>query len=243
MRLECALRSGTPPTGGLVTATTRTDSEAHMRRLTRRRVQGWIAAALMVLLGTETATLAQDRMPPIASEQLNEAQQRAVEDLEAARGYGPRGPWVPLLRSPEVLSRARAMGDYLRFKAVLPPRLSEFLILLTAREWTQQYEWQAHSQIGIDAGLTTETVAAIAAGRRPDVMADDEAALYALWSELIRHKSVSEATYATVVEEFGEQGVIDAVGIIGYYTMLAMVMNTAQTALPPNVEPPLPAFP
>jgi 4-carboxymuconolactone decarboxylase len=135
------------------------------------------------------------------------------------------------------------MGDYLRFKSVIPPRLSEFLILLTAREWTQQYEWQAHARIAIDAGLPAETVAAIAAGRRPKVMADDEATLYAFWSELTHHKSVSDATYAAVVEEFGEPGVIDAVGIIGYYTMLAMVMNTAQTALPPNVEPALPALP
>jgi len=197
----------------------------------------------MVLLGLAMPVSAQDRMPPIAREAMNGAQRDAVAALEAVRGYGPRGPWIPLLRSPEVLNRARAMGDYLRFGSALPPRLSEFLILLTAREWTQQYEWQAHYQIAIDAGLAIETAAAIAAGRRPQQMSAEESVLYDLWSELTRLKGVSDATYAAAVASFGEQGVIDAVAIIGYYTLQAMVMNAARTPLPPNVEPPLAPFP
>jgi 4-carboxymuconolactone decarboxylase len=202
-----------------------------------------ITALSIATLGVAANAWAQDRMPPLAPEQMNEAQRAAVAELEAVRSNGLRGPWIPLLRSPEVLSRARAMGDYLRFRSALAPRQSEFLILLTACDWTQQYEWQAHHQIALDAGLNAETAAAIAAGRRPDAMTEDETALYALWSELTRYKSVSDDTYARAVARFGEQGVIDAVGIVGYYTLLAMVMNTARTPLPADAAPALRQFP
>ena len=98
-------------------------------------------------LATPMTLNAQDRMPPIPAEKLTDAQKAAVAEFTKARGAQLSGPFVPLLRSPEVLSRARAMGDYLRFKSVLPPRLSEFVILLTAREWTQNYEWDAHAAL------------------------------------------------------------------------------------------------
>jgi 4-carboxymuconolactone decarboxylase len=153
------------------------------------------------------------------------------------------GPFVPLLRSPEVLSRARAMGDYLRYKSSLPPRLSEFVILMTARQWTQNYEWSAHEPLARQAGLSPEVIKAIAEGRRPERMADDEDTLYTLWDELHRNQSVSDATYARAVATFGEAGVIDTLGIIGYYTMLAMVMNTTRTPLAAGATPALTPFP
>ncbi|HEY5622891.1 MAG TPA: carboxymuconolactone decarboxylase family protein, partial [Gammaproteobacteria bacterium] len=137
------------------------------------------------------------------------------------------------------LSRARAMGDYLRYESVLPPRLSEFVILLVAREWTQHYEWHAHRDIAVEAGLNPEIVAALAAGEMPRDLAEDEAVLYAFCTELQREKQVSDATYARALALFGEQGVIDAVGIMGYYTLLAMVMNTARTPVPGNPDPEL----
>ena len=141
------------------------------------------------------------------------------------------------------MSRARAMGDYLRFKSSLPPRLSEFVILLTARRWTQQYEWNAHQPLAIQGGLKKATVDAVAAGRRPERMADDEEAVYALWDEVQRTQGASDATYSRAVEKVGEQGVIDVLGITGYYTMLAMVMNTARTPLPDGVKPGLSPLP
>jgi len=192
-----------------------------------------------VLLTIGGLAQAQDRMPPLAPQELTPAQQAAVAELEAVRGYAPRGPWIPLLRSPEVLARARAMGDYLRYNSLLPPRLSEFVILMTAREWTQHYEWHAHRAIALDAGVRPDTVEAIAEGRRPPALVEDEAVLYALFNELNREKEVSDETYARAVAQFGEQGVIDTVGIIGYYTFLAMVMNTARTPLPGGAEPTL----
>ena len=186
---------------------------------------------------------AQDRLPPIPAEKMTAAQRAAVVEFKAARGVDISGPFIPLLRSPEVMNRARAMGDYLRYKSSLPPRLSEFVILLTARRWTQQYEWNAHLAPALQGGLRPDIVAAVAEGRRPDRLADDEEAVYALWDELQMRQSVSDATYARAVAKLGEQGVIDALGITGYYTMLAMVLNTARTPLPEGVTPPLAPFP
>jgi 4-carboxymuconolactone decarboxylase len=184
-----------------------------------------------------------DRMPPIPADTLTDAQKNAIEEFKAARSADISGPFVPLLRSPEVMSRARAMGDYLRFKSSLPPRLSELVILLTARRWTQQYEWNAHQPLALQGGLRGEIVKAIADGRRPDALAEDEDAVYTLWDEVQRNQSVSDATYARAVGKVGEQGVIDVLGITGYYTMLAMVMNTTRTPLPDGVKPALAPFP
>jgi 4-carboxymuconolactone decarboxylase len=186
---------------------------------------------------------AQDRMPPIPAEKMTAAQRAAVADFKAARSVDISGPFIPLLRSPDVMNRARAMGDYLRYKSALPPRLSEFVILLTARRWTQQYEWNAHQPLALQGGLSADIVKAVADGRRPDRMADDEEAVYTIWDELQKNQSVSDATYARAIAKLGEQGVIDALGITGYYTMLAMVMNTTRTPLPPGVAAPLAAFP
>ena len=187
--------------------------------------------------------MAQDRMPPIPADKLTEAQKRAVDEFKAARGADVSGPFVPMLRSPEVMSRARAMGDYLRFKSTLPPRLSEFVILLTARRWTQQYEWNAHQPLALQAGVSSEVVDAIAQGTRPERMTEEQDILYSLCDELQRNQSVSDATYARAVAKFGEAGVIDALGITGYYTMLAMVLNTARTPLPAGATPALAPFP
>ena len=186
---------------------------------------------------------AQDRMPPIPAEKMTVAQRAAVAEFKAARSVDISGPFIPLLRSPEVMSRARAMGDYLRYKSALPPRLSEFVILLTARRWTQQYEWNAHQALALQGGLSADIVKAVAEGRRPDRMADDEEAVYTMWDELQKNQQVSDATYARAIAKLGEQGVIDALGITGYYTMLAMVMNTTRTPLPPGVTPPLAPLP
>jgi len=200
-----------------------------------------LAAGLGIALASPL--LAQDRMPPIPPDQLTDAQKSAVRDFVAARKTELSGPFWPLLRSPEVMNRARAMGDYLRFTSVLPPRLSEFAIIITARQWTQNYEWDVHAPLAQQGGLKPSIIAAIADGRRPDGMAADEDTLYTLCDELHRTQSVSDATYARAVSAFGEQGVIDILGISGYYTMLAMVLNTARTPVPAGHTPALHAFP
>src|SRR5471030_665356 len=202
-----------------------------------------VVFGVVAACGVACRVTAQDRMPPIPADRMTEAQRAAVAEFKAARSVDISGPFVPLLRSPEVMSRARAMGDYLRYKSSLPPRLSEFVILMTARRWTQQYEWNAHQPLALQGGLRADIVKAVAAGRRPDAMGEDEDAVYTLWDELQRNQSASDATYARAVGKVGEQGVIDVLGITWYYTMLAMVMNTTRTPLPPGVTPPLGPLP
>lgn len=183
---------------------------------------------------------AQDRLPPIPAAALTARQQQAVADFRASRKAELTGPFIPLLRSPEVMTRTRALGDYLRYQTRLEPRLSEFVILMAARSWSQQYEWAVHYPIAIKAGVTPEVALAIAERRRPAGMTPDEATLYDFCDELMRTQAVGDAAYARMVAAFGEQGVVDTVGIVGYYTMLAMILNTARTPAPANGAPPLP---
>ena len=186
----------------------------------------------------------QDRMPPIPEAEMTEAQAAAVADFKRTRNTPHvRGPFVPLLRSPELLRRAQRVGEYLRFHSGLPPRLSEMAILVTARHWCQQYEWTIHSALALEAGLAAGVIDAIAEGRRPVEMADDEAALHDFCLELLRHQCVSDTTYARALALFDERGVIDTVGILGYYSLLAMVMNTARTPLREGMVPALRQFP
>jgi len=184
-----------------------------------------------------------ERLPPIADAELTGEQQEAAEAFKEGRGYAVHGPFAVMLRSPEVMLRAKAMGDYLRFRNVLPRRVSEMVILITAREWTQQFEWSYHYGFALEAGLSKEVADAVADGRRPDKMAEDEAAAYDFCLELHRTKRVSDATYARALKAFGEQGVIDLVGVNGYYSFLAMMMNVARTPPPPGDVAPLKRFP
>ena len=188
---------------------------------------------------------ANDRMPPIVAEKMTAEQKAAADEFTAGRGYGVSGPFAVMLRSPEVMLRAKAMGDYLRFRNVLPKRVSEMVILLTAREWTQQYEWAYHYPIALEAGLAKPTAEAIAEGRRPEGMQADELAAYDFSSELHRRRSVSDATYARALKLFGEQGIVDLIGISGYYSFLAMMMNVARSKVDDDVAkvPPLKKLP
>ena len=180
-----------------------------------------------------------DRMPPLPAESLTGAQRDAAAELVKGPRGAVFGPFVPLLRSPDLLTPLQKTGEYLRYKSALPPRLSELAILLVARRWRQQVEWHIHAPIAEQAGLARMHIDAIAEGRRPEGLQDDEATLYDFLTELQQNHAVSDTTYGRAVEHFGERGVVDLCGLCGYYTTLAMVMNAAQTALPDGVSPPL----
>jgi len=183
-------------------------------------------------------------MPYIPKDRWTEAQKKAVAGLmESKRAPSDvTGPFIVEMRSPEFMDRAQRVGEFLRYGTTLAPRLSEMVILLTSRGWTQQYEWSAHAPLALKGGLKQEVITAIAEGRRPAAMADDEAAAYDLCDELDRVKSVSDATYGRALKIFGEQGVVEIIGLKGYYTMLAMLMNMNRTQVPGG-KPPLAAFP
>jgi 4-carboxymuconolactone decarboxylase len=206
------------------------------------KVRTLLLCVLLTLSFAATAA-AQDRMPEIPADKMTPEQKKAAEDFAAGRGTPVFGPFVPLIRSPEVMLRAKAMGDYLRFKSVLPPKLNEFVILITARQWTQNYEWAVHGPIALKAGLNPEIMKAVADGRRPTGMSEDEEIVYEFSTELHRNRSVSDATYQRAVAKFGEQGVMDMLGVNGYYTFLAMVLNTARTPLPKGASPALAPWP
>lgn len=181
-----------------------------------------------------------ERLGPLAQQQLSTEQRAAAQAVID----GPRGalvgPFVPLLRSPELMDCAQRMGEYLRYRSAIGRRLSELAILVTAREWNQQVEWAIHAPIALGVGLAPDVIDAIAHRRRPAGMAPDEQAVHDFCIELHREKQVSDATYANALALFGEQGVIDLTGINGYYTLLAMVMNAAQTSVPETTATALP---
>ena len=208
-----------------------------------KTIKGKVAGTFVFGLIFGAFASAQDRMPPLPADKLTPAQKKTVDEYKKARGGEPGGPWAVLTRSPELMSRTLMLSDYLRFNSTLPPRLSEFVILMTAREWGQNYEWNAHQPLAIKGGLNPEVAKAIAEGRRPGQMAEDEAGLYDLIQELLHNRTVSDSTYARAVSKFGEQAVVEAVSISGYYTMVAMLLNTARTPLAPGVVAQLPDFP
>jgi 4-carboxymuconolactone decarboxylase len=185
----------------------------------------------------------EDRLPPIPADKMTKAQKQAVEELAA----GPRGeligPFIPSLRSPEFMTRLQRLGEYLRYENSLGPRLTEIVILLTAREWTQQFEWHVHAPIAFQNGVRPGHITAIAEGRRPAGLAEDEEIVYDFFMELQRNRCVSDTTYERTVRRFGERAIIDLTGTIGYYSTLAMIMNVARTPLPEGGAPALVPLP
>jgi 4-carboxymuconolactone decarboxylase len=179
---------------------------------------------------------AEDRLPTIPPAQYTAEQKQAAAEFEAARKVAVFGPFEPLMHSPAVMSQARAMGDYLRYKSAIGNTLSELAILVTAREWTQDYEWSVHAPIALKAGIRPEIIEAIAEGRRPAGMSPDEEAVYDYALEMLRNKQVSNATFDRAKSRFGARGVVDMTGILGYYSFLAMQLNAAQYPLPQGAK-------
>jgi 4-carboxymuconolactone decarboxylase len=177
-------------------------------------------------------THAGDRLPIIPPEQYTTEQKQAAADFEAARKVPVFGPFEPLMHSPKLMSQARAMGDYLRYKSAIGNTLSELAILLTAREWAQSYEWSVHYPIALKAGIRQEIADAIGNGRRPTAMSTDEEIVYDYASELLNTMQISDATFERAKTRFGTKGVVDMTGIVGYYTFLAMQLNAAQYQMP-----------
>ncbi|MDO9709791.1 carboxymuconolactone decarboxylase family protein [Paracraurococcus lichenis] len=179
------------------------------------------------------------RLPPIPDHALTPEQRRVVEGITSGPRGGLRGPFPAMLRSPEVAERFQKLGEYLRFNSSIPAALNELAILVTAREWSAQYEWYAHHLLAMKAGLPASIAEAIAEGRKPDGMDADQEAVWQFCTEMHRKKHVSDETYAAVRDRFGERGVIDLIAVSGYYVAVAMTLNVAQVPLPPGVPVPL----
>jgi len=200
--------------------------------------------ALATLIALPQLSRAEDitRFVPLKADELSPAQKAWAEAIAApprnAKFTNP--PYRAYIRNPDLAPRLSALSEYLRWNTSLPPRLSELAILITARQWTAQYEWFAHYPLALKGGLDPKVAADIAAGKRPDNMRDDEAALYDLAIALYRDRKVSDPVYKAALEKFGERGIMDIIGIIGYYDITSMTLITMQAGAPNGSVAPLP---
>ena len=179
------------------------------------------------------------RFPPLAPEAMTPAQRAAADAIRSGPRGGLRGPFQAWLRSPELANRLQRVGEFVRFSSSVPARLNELAILITARAWDAQFEWWAHHRLALEAGLDPQIAADIAEGRRPASMRPDETVVYDFCTELRTTRRVSDATLAAAQGLLGEQGVIELIGVSGYYDVVSMTLNVAEVALPDGVEPPL----
>jgi 4-carboxymuconolactone decarboxylase len=185
----------------------------------------------------------QDRFPPLSAEAMTPEQRRVAEAIVAGPRGNLTGPFPAMLRSPELADRLQKVGEYVRFRTSIPHRLNELAILVTARAWSAAFEWWAHYQIAMKAGLAPAIAEAIRVGRRPEGMSEEERVVYDFCTELVHRRTVSDATFAAARARFGEQGIIDLIGASGYYATVAMTLNVARVPVPPDTDvPPLPAL-
>jgi 4-carboxymuconolactone decarboxylase len=204
------------------------------------------ALALAALIALPRTGHAEEitRFAPLKAEELTPPQ-KAWADMIAqpprnAKFVNP--PYRAYIRNPDLAPRLTALSEYLRWNTSLPPRLSELAILITARQWTAQYEWFAHYPLALKGGLDPKVAGDIAQGRRPANMKDDEAALYDLAMALYVDKKVSDPVYKAALDKFGERGIMDIIGIIGYYDITSMTLITMQAGAPNDSVPPLPVL-
>jgi len=180
-----------------------------------------------------------NRFKPLTYDEMTPAQKTMVEHLIAGPRGGVNGPFNVLLRSPEIGDLGQEFGGAARFKSSLPQRLYELAILVTARHWTAQYEWQAHHRSALQAGLSPAICDAIAQGRRPASMQKDEQALYDFVSELLNTKQVSDATFAAAKNVFGERGIVDIIAVTGWYNIVSMMLNVDRYPVAEGTQPEL----
>ena len=199
-----------------------------------------IVLAATLACGLAGAAEAQERFPELKPDQMTPDQRRIADAIMSGPRGRMSGPFDAWLRSPEIGDALQNVGAKVRFKSSLPAALNEFAILITAREWTSQYEWYAHHSLAMKAGLPPQVAAELAQGRKPEGMDGDTALVWQFCTELHRNRVVSDATYAAAKQRFGEQGVVDLIAVSGYYVTVSMTLNVAQVGLPPGVEPPLP---
>lgn len=194
----------------------------------------WIL--IPALLTASMVSAGAERLPTISPSNYDSEQKEAAAAFVEARKVPVFGPFEPLMYSPQVMTVARTMGDYLRYHSAIGNKLSEFAILITAREWKQDYEWYVHYPIALKVGIKPEVGMAIWEQRRPESMSAEEELIYTFAMELFRNHAVSDATYAAAEKRFGKKGVVDLTGIFGYYTFLAMEMNVAEYPVPSETK-------
>lgn len=223
-----------------------------MRFYTRRFYTTLALIGLATILGAQQAAapnprdvkLVGDRFKPLKYDEMTAAQKTMLESLLSGERRGNAGgPFNVLLRSPEIGDLVQKVGAGVRFHSSLPPRLNELGIIITARFWSAQFEWNAHKRAALAAGISPATVDAIAVGTRPASMQPDEEAIYNFGTELLRTKQVSDATFQAATKIVGERGVVDLMAVMGYYQMVSMLLNVDRYPLGNGVKPELKPLP
>jgi 4-carboxymuconolactone decarboxylase len=179
------------------------------------------------------------RFPKLTPEGMTAAQREVAAEITAGPRGEVRGPFIALLHNPELARHVQRLGEHLRWKGKLPSRLKELAVLLTARRWTCQHEWVMHSKLALEGGLGAGIVDDIRHGRDPKGMLDEEKAVYNFCRELHATGRAGDAAFAEIQTRFGLDGALELIALNGYYSLMAMVLNTAGLPLPGNAEPPL----
>lgn len=172
------------------------------------------------------------RFPSIERDAMTDAQRRLADDIT----NGPRGdlagPFTALLRSPAIGNRFHLLGEEIRFRSTMAPALKELAVLLTARRWTSHFEWHMHRQLALDAGVPRALVDSVARGDAPACMAPDEEAVHRFCTELLETGWVSDPTFGQARSVLGEAGVVELVCTVGYYSLVAFVVNVDRQPVP-----------
>jgi len=188
---------------------------------------------------TANLGLVGDRFKPLTWDQMTPEQKTMTTNLLNGPRQGLGGPFNVLLRSPEIGDLAQKLGEYARFRPAVPAKLRELAIIITARHWTAQYEWNAHRRAAAQAGLSADVIEAIANRKRPAKLLPDEEVVYNFATELLETKQVRDETFKAAVDKFGEKGVVDIIGVMGYYQMVSMLLNVDRYPLGAGVQPEL----
>jgi 4-carboxymuconolactone decarboxylase len=182
------------------------------------------------------------RFTPLTYQQMTPEQKAMTENVLTGDRGSMDGPYNVLLRSPEMGDLAQRYGAHLRFHSALSKKLVELAILITARFWNSQFEWYVHHKFALGFGLNPSVIHAISIGKRPALMEMDEEIIYTFCTELLNEREVSDATFDNAKGMFGERGVVDLIGILGYYHLVSMILNVDQYPLPDGCEAELTAI-
>lgn len=179
------------------------------------------------------------RFPTLDSAQMTPRQKEVADKIAGGPRGGLRGPFLALIHQPDLADVVQQVGEHLRFKSTLTPALIELTILLVARHWTCQYEWFVHERLARTTELPAALIESIQVGSIPNAMSNEQRIVHDFVVRTIKSGSPSEPVYEEAVARFGRAGVLDLLATCGYYSMIAMLLNTAQVPLPPGTELPL----
>ena len=182
------------------------------------------------------------RFPKLAAGQMTPEQREVAAEIAAGPRGEVRGPFIALIHNAGLARRMQQLGEHLRWGSKLPPRTIELAVLITARRWSCQHEWYMHEKLARKANLEDSIIAALAEGREPKNLSAEDAAVYAFCKEAHASGRVGDAAFEAVKARFGLDGALELLALCGYYSLMAMVLNTAGMPLPDNAAPPLKAI-